>query len=174
MANSTRRALLRGGGMAVGAATLVSLNLPEVARAESESANVFHVFAFQWKERTSEAQKDRATKEISAFQGIIPGLLQTHVGPNIFTGRQFMAGKMDMEVVVSRIESLCLDYQAYRHISEHFHGSERLPVLVAEYRKAHGIRISELFDEVSASLQSGVPESTLGHALIRAIDNATR
>ena len=71
------------GGIAVGAATLVSLNLPEVARAESESANIFHVFAFQWKEGTSEDQKDRARKEISAFQGIIPGLLQTHVGPNI-------------------------------------------------------------------------------------------
>jgi antibiotic biosynthesis monooxygenase (ABM) superfamily enzyme len=54
-----------------------------VARAGSESANVFHVFAFQWKQGTSEAQKDRASKEIAAFQGLIPGLLQTHVGTNI-------------------------------------------------------------------------------------------
>jgi stress responsive alpha/beta barrel protein len=83
MANPTRRALLRDGGVAVGVATLSSLDLPEVARAESESASVFHVFAFQWKQGTSEAQKDRATKEIAAFQGLIPGLLQTHVGPNI-------------------------------------------------------------------------------------------
>jgi antibiotic biosynthesis monooxygenase (ABM) superfamily enzyme len=67
----------------VGAAALISLNLPEVSRAESESADVFHVFAFQWKQGTSEAQKDRAAKEITAFQGQIPGLLQTHVGPNI-------------------------------------------------------------------------------------------
>jgi hypothetical protein len=44
---------------------------------------VFHVFAFQWKPDTSQAQKDRAAKEIAAFQGQIPGLLQTHVGPNI-------------------------------------------------------------------------------------------
>jgi hypothetical protein len=83
MANSTRRALLRDGCVAVGAATLIPLNLPEVARAESGSASIFHVFAFQWKQGTSESQKDRATKEIAAFQGIIPGLLQTHVGPNI-------------------------------------------------------------------------------------------
>ena len=84
MANSTRRALLRDSGVAIGAATLISLNLPEMAAgAESESASIFHVFAFQWKPGTSEAQKDRATKEISAFQGLIPGLLQTHVGPNI-------------------------------------------------------------------------------------------
>jgi hypothetical protein len=83
MANSTRRALLAGGGIAVGAAAFITLNLPEVARAGSESASVFHVFAFQRKEGTSEAQKDRATKEIAAFQGLIPGLLQTHVGPNI-------------------------------------------------------------------------------------------
>jgi antibiotic biosynthesis monooxygenase (ABM) superfamily enzyme len=83
MPNSTRRALLRDGGLAVGAAALVSLNLPETAKAESESANVFHVFVFQWKPGTSEAQKERAAKEIAAFQGVIPGLLQTHVGPNI-------------------------------------------------------------------------------------------
>jgi len=83
MAKSTRRALLRDGCVAMGAATFTSVNLAEVARAESDSANVFHVFAFQWKQGTSEAQKDRATKEISAFQGVIPGLLQTHVGPNI-------------------------------------------------------------------------------------------
>src|SRR5579864_6658671 len=83
MANSTRRALLRDGGLAVGAAAVVSLNLPEVARAEGASANVFHVFVFQWKRGTSEPQKDRAAKEIAAFQGVIPGLLQTHVGPNI-------------------------------------------------------------------------------------------
>ena len=83
MAKSTRRALLRDGGFAVGAAAFVSLNLPEVARAEGESASIFHVFAFQWKQGTLEAQKDRAAKEIAAFQGLIPGLLQTHVGPNI-------------------------------------------------------------------------------------------
>ncbi len=49
----------------------------------NKSKGIFHVFAFQWKAGTSEAQKDRAGKEISAFQGVIPGLLQTHVGENI-------------------------------------------------------------------------------------------
>ena len=82
MAKSTRRALLRDGCVAVGTATLLSFNALE-ARAESESAGVFHVFAFQWKLGTSEGEKDRAAKEIAAFQGVIPGLLQTHVGPNI-------------------------------------------------------------------------------------------
>lgn len=83
MANSTRRALLRDGGLALGAASVVSLTLPEAAKADADSANIFHVFAFQWKPATTEAQKDRASKEIAAFQGLIPGLLQTHVGPNI-------------------------------------------------------------------------------------------
>ncbi len=83
MAKSTRRALLRDGCISIGAATVMSLILPETASAESGSASVFHVFAFQWKPGTSEAQKERATKDISAFQGQIPGLLQTHVGPNI-------------------------------------------------------------------------------------------
>jgi antibiotic biosynthesis monooxygenase (ABM) superfamily enzyme len=82
MAKSTRRALLRDGYVALGTATLLSSNALELARAESEPG-VFHVFAFQWKPGTSEAQKDRAAKEIAAFQGVIPGLLQTHVGPNI-------------------------------------------------------------------------------------------
>jgi hypothetical protein len=83
MATSTRRFLLRNGGVALGAAALIPANLTEVARAENESASVFHVFAFQWKPGTSQAQKDRAAKEIAAFQGVIPGLLQTHVGPNL-------------------------------------------------------------------------------------------
>jgi len=83
MANSTRRALLRDGCVAVGVTALASLRSPEVARAESESASVFHVFAFQWKPGTSDAQKERAAKEIAAFQGVIPGLLQTHVGSNL-------------------------------------------------------------------------------------------
>ena len=82
MANSTRRNVL-GGCCAAVAAGLVALKSPEVAIAQSDSAGVFHVFAFQWKPGTSEAQKERAKKEITAFQGVIPGLLQTHVGPNI-------------------------------------------------------------------------------------------
>jgi hypothetical protein len=61
----------------------VSSTFPEIAIAQGESAEVFHVFAFQWKQGTSEAEKDRAKKEIGAFQGVIPGLLQTHVGPNL-------------------------------------------------------------------------------------------
>jgi len=80
MVNSTRRALLRDGSIAAGAAALMSHDLPELARAETEPASVFHVFAFQWKEGTSETQKDRAAKEIAAFQGLIPGLLQTFGG----------------------------------------------------------------------------------------------
>ena len=82
MANSTRRTVLQQSGAAVGA-SLLALKLSEAATPQSESAGVFHVFAFQWKQGTSEAQKDRARREIGAFQGVIPGLLQTHVGPNI-------------------------------------------------------------------------------------------
>lgn len=82
MANSNRRSVLRQACAAVGA-TLLPLQSPQLARGQNESAGVFHVFAFQWKPEASEAQKDRARKDISAFQGVIPGLLQTHVGPNI-------------------------------------------------------------------------------------------
>jgi len=45
--------------------------------------SVFHVFGFQWKPETTEELKQRATRDIRAFQGVIPGLLQTHVGENL-------------------------------------------------------------------------------------------
>jgi hypothetical protein len=83
MEKITRRALIRIGSIAVSAVALTSCDSPETAAKENESGNVFHVFAFRWKPNTSEAEKDRAAKEIAAFQGQISGLLQTHVGPNI-------------------------------------------------------------------------------------------
>ena len=83
MARITRRTLIRDGGIAASVATLTSAGQSKVAAQEDASGNVFHVFAFRWKPDTSQAQKDRAAKDIAAFQGQIPGLLQTHVGPNI-------------------------------------------------------------------------------------------
>jgi len=79
----TRRTLIRDGGITASVATLTPAGQSKVVAREDTSGNVFHVFAFQWKPGTSQAQKDRASQEISAFQGQIPGLLQTHVGPNI-------------------------------------------------------------------------------------------
>lgn len=81
MANPTRRNVLQSCCVAGG--SLLFPNLSGATEAPAESAGVFHVFAFQWKQGTSEAQKDRARKDIAAFQGVIPGLLHTHVGPNI-------------------------------------------------------------------------------------------
>jgi hypothetical protein len=82
MATPTRRSVLQLGSAAVGC-TLLTLNAPNLASAQTNAAGVFHVFAFQWKPGTSEAQKEQAGKGILAFQGVIPGLVQTHVGPNI-------------------------------------------------------------------------------------------
>ena len=42
----------------------------------------FHIFAFRWKPEATEALKGRATREITAFQGKIPGLLELHLGQN--------------------------------------------------------------------------------------------
>jgi hypothetical protein len=83
MAKRTRRAVLGSGLAAVGGVSLLSFAAPEVSEAQSNPADVFHIFAFQWKEGTTEAQKDRAKSDILAFQGKVPGLLQTRVGPNI-------------------------------------------------------------------------------------------
>jgi len=42
-----------------------------------------HIFGFRWKTNATDADKARAEKEILAFRGVIPGLLEVHVGPNL-------------------------------------------------------------------------------------------
>lgn len=42
-----------------------------------------HVFGFQWKSGTTDADKARAAQEIAAFRGQIPGLIDVHAGPNV-------------------------------------------------------------------------------------------
>jgi hypothetical protein len=41
-----------------------------------------HCFAFRWKPGVTDEQIERATVEIRAFQGHVPGLLETYVGKN--------------------------------------------------------------------------------------------
>jgi hypothetical protein len=45
--------------------------------------SLFHIFGFRWKPEATEELKQRAERDIRAFQGVIPGLLQIHVGANI-------------------------------------------------------------------------------------------
>ena len=42
-----------------------------------------HIFGFRWKPEATDADKARAEKEILAFRGVIPGLIETCVGPNV-------------------------------------------------------------------------------------------
>ena len=83
MAEFTRRLLLRMGSVVAGAAPLLPLLSSKDANAQDDAGSVFHIFAFQWKPGTTDAQIEKATRDIKSFQGVIPGLLQTHVGPNI-------------------------------------------------------------------------------------------
>jgi hypothetical protein len=41
-----------------------------------------HVFLFRWKPGVTEAQKARVAPAVQAFQGVIPGLLETSTGNN--------------------------------------------------------------------------------------------
>ena len=82
METMTRRILLRNGGLASSAVILIS-GIAQAQAAAGKGGNVFHVFAFQWKPEATDAQKARAAHDIAAFQGQIPGLLDTHVGENI-------------------------------------------------------------------------------------------
>ena len=42
-----------------------------------------HIFGFRWKKEATVADEARAAKEILAFRGTIPGLIEAHVGPNL-------------------------------------------------------------------------------------------
>jgi len=86
----TRRAVLRNTTLAASALAFSELACGMLnARAEDgrtedqEGGNVFHVFAFQWKPNTTDADKERAAHDIAAFQGKITGLLETHAGNNL-------------------------------------------------------------------------------------------
>jgi hypothetical protein len=79
----TRRTLMRSGALAASAATLISSVSPSSAAAADEPGAVFHVFAFQWKAAATDDLKNKAAKDIAAFQGQIPGLLEVHVGRNV-------------------------------------------------------------------------------------------
>ena len=42
-----------------------------------------HIFGFRWKPEATENDKARAARDIQAFRGSIPGLIEVHVGPNL-------------------------------------------------------------------------------------------
>ena len=42
-----------------------------------------HIFGFRWKPQAVPADQERAAREILAFRGLIPGLIEVHVGPNL-------------------------------------------------------------------------------------------
>ncbi len=42
-----------------------------------------HIFGFRWKPEATDADMVRAEKEILAFRGVIPGLVETCVGSNL-------------------------------------------------------------------------------------------
>ncbi|WP_348262927.1 Dabb family protein [Telmatobacter sp. DSM 110680] len=42
-----------------------------------------HIFGFRWKEHATSAEKERAARDIRAFQGQIRGLIDVAVGENL-------------------------------------------------------------------------------------------
>jgi|ERR1700728_2782475 hypothetical protein len=42
----------------------------------------FHVFGFKWKPEATEAQKARVVVDVEAFKGVVPGLIEVHMGHN--------------------------------------------------------------------------------------------
>jgi hypothetical protein len=57
---------------------------PDRATNYSKEESMFiHIFGFRWKPQATEADKSRAEKEILAFRGVIPGLIEAFVGENL-------------------------------------------------------------------------------------------
>jgi len=71
MPDITRRTLMREVGLAAPAVALGPAVVTQLSTAQDYPESVFHVFAFQWKPGTTEAQKTKAAKDIAAFQGKI-------------------------------------------------------------------------------------------------------
>ena len=42
-----------------------------------------HIFGFRWKEHATDADKQRAARDIRAFHGKVPGLIEVSVGENL-------------------------------------------------------------------------------------------
>ncbi len=42
-----------------------------------------HIFGFRWKAHATDAEKQRAARDIRAFHGQIPGLIEVSVGENL-------------------------------------------------------------------------------------------
>jgi len=82
MAGMSRRTVVGRGAIAL-AASLTAVGSSKPAEAVTMTAGFFHVFAFQWKPGTTPEQIEKARRAIAAFQGVIPGLVATHVGQNL-------------------------------------------------------------------------------------------
>ena len=61
----------------------------------------FHIFGFKWKPEATEAQKAQTIVDVEAFKGVVPGLVEVHLGHNesprgqgyVFAGVMRFAGK---------------------------------------------------------------------------------
>jgi hypothetical protein len=42
----------------------------------------FHVFGFKWKPEATEEQKAQVVVDVEAFKGVVPGLIEVHMGHN--------------------------------------------------------------------------------------------
>ena len=77
----TRREIVRSGAMAL----LAPLGMGQAAKSaevKTMATGFIHVFAFQWKAGTTGEQIEKARTDIAAFQGVVSGLVRTHVGAN--------------------------------------------------------------------------------------------
>lgn len=85
-----------------------------------------------------------------------------------------MAGKTGTEDFLLRLQDLCLDYRAYRHIATHYLAqSEHLSTLLAEYRAANQSRVSEQFDGLTLDPQNDPLGTPPFQRVIDAISKAT-
>jgi hypothetical protein len=84
-----------------------------------------------------------------------------------------MENKKGMEVLVKRLQHLCLDYQAYRHIAKHSLEPHMWAVFLNDYRKNNEFRVFALFGEVNEDLQNDQPDTLVFQSLLKALEKVT-
>lgn len=84
-----------------------------------------------------------------------------------------MAGKTGTEALLSLIQKLCLDHQAYKFVATHYCSEQgRQAVLLKEYREANESRVFGLFDGMTLNPQNDPLGTPQYQPLIDAISKA--
>jgi hypothetical protein len=84
-----------------------------------------------------------------------------------------MADRTGTAVLLSQLESLCLEFRAYKHIAKNSREPERCAVFLNNYKRENQAQVYSLFDAVNAALHNGENDTAIIRLLSGALLEAT-